>query len=71
MQLHYALLLFIIYASYISHLGMKPFQLENQHILVFGLLGPDSFRDFSRLFLGSNFGPIPNGKRACIFPKSR
>ena len=28
-------------------------------------------RDFSRLFLGPNFGPIPNGKSACIFPKSR
>ena len=28
-------------------------------------------RDFSRLFLGPKFGPIPNGKRACIFPKSR
>ena len=29
------------------------------------------FGDFSRLFLGPNFDPIPNRKRACIFPKSR
>ena len=29
------------------------------------------YRDFSRLFLGPNFGPIPNGKSAYIFPKSR
>ena len=26
---------------------------------------------FSRLFLGLNFGPIPNGKSAYIFPKRR
>ena len=30
-----------------------------------------SHRDFSILFFGPNFGPIPNGKSAYIFPKSR